>query len=719
MPRNRSMNRMQSTITSQDIDRLTQQLNSTSILAQQQEDELLNQKLSNLERVDAYRRKLVEQNANRELRIEEDLNAKKNAYTEQQAELDTKLATAKANKDLKQLEKLQKKKIANDKKYNKLVEKAEKDKEKRDKKATERIKKQAETQAKLEKARESRAETDRLSSTIFGKDSSLKDRKNALKQLKDEKGPLGLIDGLVSGLADVAKQLEKQIDDLTEYQNKIDTRLYGSGRKYEGTNGLLKTLTNTIGISPYVKTKDVLNNLNSLVDKGIAFNVEQRAFLQTISDNIATTFDAANGTLLQLIRIQQSDTTAARLGLESSLNEYLNKMFQTTEYLSDISDAVSSSIYEATSQLSAAESVAFEYQVQKWLGSLYSVGMSSSGIQSIASALGMLGSGNISGLNSNQAMQNLLALAVSKSGGRLDYAELLANGIDSSQVNILMQSMVNYLAEIASNNNKVVQSSFANIFGLSTSDLKAIANLSSSTATIASQDYSYKTAIDKLNNMADTMYQRLSLGNMMSNAWDNIQYGIASGIASSPALYGLWKVTGLLESAVGGINIPTAMVLGTGVDLNTTVADLMRVGVMGAGLLSSIGGIIEAASKGSSAGFSGSGMLKSLGIDNSTITTISRGSGLDAGLQGGITTSQTIYTGNSSDSDLYNSTLAGAESQKQSAMTEASGTEKSDMEKDIETIEDNIATMKNILYDIAIGRYTIKVDASLANSPFN
>nr|DAU00298.1 MAG TPA: hypothetical protein [Bacteriophage sp.] len=41
-----------------------------------------------------------------------------------------------------------------------------------------------------------------------------------------------------------------------------------------------------------------------MVDLGINYNLEERAFLATISDKVATTFDAANGTLLRLIRLQ-------------------------------------------------------------------------------------------------------------------------------------------------------------------------------------------------------------------------------------------------------------------------------------------------------------------------------------------------------------------------------------------------------------------------------
>ena len=48
-----------------------------------------------------------------------------------------------------------------------------------------------------------------------------------------------------------------------------------------------------------------------MVGKGIAFNVEQRAFLDTISEKIATTFEATDASLLKLVRIQQADSFPA------------------------------------------------------------------------------------------------------------------------------------------------------------------------------------------------------------------------------------------------------------------------------------------------------------------------------------------------------------------------------------------------------------------------
>lgn len=102
-----------------------------------------------------------------------------------------------------------------------------------------------------------------------------------------------------------------------------------------------------------------------MVGQGIAFNVEQRAAMDVLKDKIATTFDAANGTLLRLVRIQQQDTTAARLGMESSLTAFLNNMYETTEYMSSIATSIKGSLEEAMSLMTGENALSFEYQIQK------------------------------------------------------------------------------------------------------------------------------------------------------------------------------------------------------------------------------------------------------------------------------------------------------------------------------------------------------------------
>ena len=125
------------------------------------------------------------------------------------------------------------------------------------------------------------------------------------------------------------------------------------------------TITQNVGVSPFIQQKDVVEKLKSLVGQGISFNVEQRAFLETIKDKIADTFEAADASLVKLVRIQQADSTAARLGMESALTSFLNNMYETTEYMEQAANSIRANIYEASALMEAEKATEFEYQVQK------------------------------------------------------------------------------------------------------------------------------------------------------------------------------------------------------------------------------------------------------------------------------------------------------------------------------------------------------------------
>lgn len=458
---------------------------------------------------------------------------------------------------------------------------------------------------------------------------------------------------------------ESTIQTYGSYQSKINTRLQGSGKQWEGSSGIEERMKNSIGSNPYIKLQTVMDNVVKATESGIAYNIEQRAFLQTVSENIASTFDAFNSNLLRTIRLQQADTTAARLGLEANLTSLFNSLYQDTSYLSDSFDTVSGNLTEAISQMTAEEGVAFEYTVQKWLGSLSSVGFSSDAVNKISQALNYLGSGDISSLSSNSEMQNLIVMAASRAG--MSYSDMLIDGIDSSETNKLMKSMVEYLQEIANSDNKVVKSQYASIFGMSVADLKAVNNLSSTIETISDTALSYSGAMNELYSQMGQLDSRISLAGKLNNMLDNVKYSIGTSIASNPATYALWEITSMIEDLTGGINLPTISAFGNSVDLNTTVTNLMRLPIVGVSTLSSMGTIVN----GIINTFAPSRILSSLGIENSSEadktslynTVKSRGSGLSRTATTLNQQSSSTYVGNSSGDDYYQATLTSAKEQ--------------------------------------------------------
>ena len=523
------------------------------------------------------------------------------------------------------------------------------------------------------------------------------------------------MDGLQKALANFAKQLETTASEVANAQTEIDTRLQGSKNEKSLTGSYWKEMSfnigKNIGMSPFLKQETAVKNLQTLVGKGIAFNVEQRAFLDTISEKIATTFEATDASLLKLVRIQQADSTAARLGMESALTAFLNNMYETTEYMTEAADSIRVSIYEASALMSAEEATEFEYQVQKWMGSLYSVGFQNT--QGLSDALGKLAAGDISGIT-DDSYGNLLVMAANKAN--LSIAEILQDGLNDDETNALMHAMVEYLGGIyaETKDNKVVAQQFANVYGLTASDLKAAANLASSTTNVYKNNLNYGGMMGQLTNMANSMGSRTALGTMATNMFENLKYSTASTIGNDPILYTTYMVASMLDETVGGISIPTigawAMGNGVEVDLETTVADIMRTGALAGGLLGGIGKMILGL--GSGGGFSGSGMLKAFGVnlDSSTASTVQRGNAATAaGLlttESGMDTSYSGYIGNEDGDAVKNKMLTDA---KDEANQQAIQALEEAQEIGMANIDEHVVQIYTILNDFALGSRVLHV----------
>ena len=211
--------------------------------------------------------------------------------------------------------------------------------------------------------------------------------------------------GVGQAITEGLNEINTAISKYAEYRTGINARLQGISDKVNVFDDLEHSLAK-VSYSPLIRTETLYENLSTLVAEGIAANVDQRAFLQTIKDGIATTFDANDSSLRRIIRLQQYDSTAARLGMEAYLTTYLNELTKNTEYLQSTFDSVAGSLIEASSLMSAKASTEFEYVIQKWLGTLTGLGLDEGTATNIASAVGYLGSGNINALNSTE-LQNL------------------------------------------------------------------------------------------------------------------------------------------------------------------------------------------------------------------------------------------------------------------------------------------------------------------------
>lgn len=349
---------------------------------------------------------------------------------------------------------------------------------------------------------------------------------------------------------------------LMNYQAQMDSRLEGTSKNF---NQMSTMVTKNLGLSPIAKQTDVLNNLNKAVSDGIAYNVEQRAYLETLSDNVVMTFEALNRELDRMIRLQGKDSTVARMGMEADLQKMFGAMYEGTQYLSAAFDNVTSAIFETSARLGNEAGVEFEYTVQKWLGALYSSGMSEQGVLEIANALNKLGTGDVQGLAGNSQMQTLLAMSANRAG--LDYAKMMTEGIDASKTNKLLASMVSYLAEIADSTtkNNVVANAYGNILGMSLSDLKSITNVLNTSEELYNTTLSYSDAEATTVNRVQNLSSRMNYMSKFNNVLENATYGVASQIVNNWPLYLMYQLGDSLlkDVKLGPVDLGAALKGGT------------------------------------------------------------------------------------------------------------------------------------------------------------
>lgn len=332
--------------------------------------------------------------------------------------------------------------------------------------------------------------------------------------------------------------------------------------------------------------------------------------------------------------------------------------------------------------------------------------MSSSGVSSLATAIGQLASGDISGISSGGA-SNLLIMAANNAG--LSISDILADGLDSSETNSLMQSMVEYMAELVeeANGSLVVQQQLAKVYGLTASDLKAATNLTGEylgktgyVSALSSYAGSYGSMVSNLVDMANSMYGRTSVGEMLSNVWSNVQYSTASGM-TNPASYLTMKAADILDAFAGGIPIMSGYVMGTGVDLNgLTVSNIMKSAALVGGFTTSLASMIGNAINGNN-GFTGEGLLKLVGIDTSGA---SRGSSVST------SGTATIFNGNVDDITDSAETSANDEANKTVSAAKEESTEVSNS-----VINESIVNIYTLLQSVVDGTSSFRITPAGAN----
>lgn len=350
----------------------------------------------------------------------------------------------------------------------------------------------------------------------------------------------GLAENILSRMDAAYRVLQQSIEQsndlIATLKGDIDTRLQGLEETLD-FKGIVGDLMTNAYNSSLINQKTYMDNISKLVDDGVAYNLEERAVLMTLSDRIATTFDALDKNLERLIRLQQADMTASQLGSEASLTAFLNRQFNDTSYLSGAYDNVSATLLEASAQMNIDQATSFMYAAQKWLGSLYALGMSDQAVNTIAQGLSYLSTGNVNQLNSNNSMQTMFAMAAENAN--ISYSSILTNGLSADTVDALLSSMVQYLGQIANNTsgNQVTKAQWADILGLSVSDLRAISNLTQADLDAIRQQGNLGYNEARTETQQQLKYDvagRMSAQELISNVLENAVFQRGMALSMSP-----------------------------------------------------------------------------------------------------------------------------------------------------------------------------------------
>lgn len=373
---------------------------------------------------------------------------------------------------------------------------------------------------------------------------------------------VGKILDVVSGISKkMSQNFTQAVNFQNQYMGKVDARLQSE----EAQTGFFKQITDdvqsAVGASRFVSQKELLQNVAKLTENGIAYNIEQRAMLATLSDKMVTTFDVLDNTLQRMIRIQQADLTMSQLGSEAQLTKFLNSQFEDTSYLNTMYDSVLAALTDSISSMDKNNATSFTYAVQKWLASLYSVGLSDQAVASIASGINALASGNINTLNSNQPLSVLMNMSATNAG--LSYSDLLTQGLNASNVNDLMRSMVDYLGTIAENttDNQVLRSQWSDVLGITLTDLRAVSNLTNNDiSAIYRSNTTYDQSINETQNQLQTVVGRTAASERVQTMADNFMFNWGMNMAQNDAQYMTWYATQFVDQLLGVVGLQNSTV---------------------------------------------------------------------------------------------------------------------------------------------------------------
>lgn len=490
--------------------------------------------------------------------------------------------------------------IKDAKKLSDIEEAAYKNKQARDKQITDLQKKYQDATAEADKKRY-KERLEQIQKLAEKEESAYKQHLANIKKFNDNVSKM-----LGAGIEKTRAQLESYMKSLNSIRETISYGLSGTSTSLDS---LVSNINAAIGSSAVVKQENLYRNLQSLINSGIVYNAEQRAYLTTLSEDLGMAFRADNASLARLVNLHREDMSSQRMAIEASLKTFLNQNYQTSQYIKQGFESVSNALFEAQALMSTSEAMNFEATIQKWMGSLSSVGMSTETITSLANAIGAASSGNVAGLSGG--ISNLLYMGAARSN--IDIGEMLSGGLSDTSANALMSGIVNYIASMGSSESNVVKSALARTFGINVSDIVAASKVRDATTT-------GRLSTDIESSLLNSVYKHVGLSNMFDNMMANLLYGSAAGMVmplggNAYALYRLLTSAGdLAAEASEGITLEASPFgIGVSTDLGKNIQYLTNLGAVASSGLMGLATTVAGALAEGGFGYSASSAFRALG----------------------------------------------------------------------------------------------------------
>ena len=510
------------------------------------------------------------------------------------------------------------------------------------------------------------------------------------------------LDKLHAGISGAAKTYAGFVD-------QIQTRLLGANETY---SSITAKISASFGASPFFQMQRVMQEVSKAVNTGISFNIEARAAMSVLSEKVANTFNAFDSTLLRLVRVQQADSTQARLGMESFLNEFLNQQYKDTSYLSGLSKQVSANLLEAQSLMGRDSATEFEFAIQKWLGSMSSVGVSDTLVTQLSRGLGMLGSGDVTGLSGDTSLEQLLVAAANRGG--VSYGDMLTGDVSIENIDSLMRGLHSLVSEISSSENVVALQQYARVFGMTVSDIRSMLNITSDGMEEISKDMrGYGELVQRVvkETSFDKLYSRTGGATIGDNLFQNFIGGAGQKIGATPASYLAWEVADVMSGLLKGIQTGVSMSpFGVGTTLDFSVGDILKAATVSAGVMGGISSMMSGLN--SRSGVDLEKLMGGEGGDSSAWkpgrNVVSRGGGkggVSSMMAEGTVTSHTMQVSDFSESALVASSNAATQKATAQHTDVDFDAEKEKMEQTAKTMEeigDNVAFIVQMLNESGI-----------------